>query len=538
MMTRLFTAVLLLCPVVAIAYEPTLKPLYDGKFAAGATAWVGEQTSSKRVQDGLRILDPSDKAGSARSYGLNWQADPKRGAWVEVRMKTVSCSDPWGVSVLTADGVHEEAVTFFPDRIELARSEVKVPFRTDDALHTYRIHIQGTDYKLWADGTLLIDARGKFTYPAVGGRNRIAFGAQASSAMGESIWQYVKYDSGRQTNVTEMQTQITKVEGLQITRGETKVIATGRYVSMFKFGEGDVVVDGMRSRDGGKTWSKSPGVSGQACRLKSGRILWLDFHTEPAQEKGWFTTKRYWSDDNGKTIQQDVARIYCPREVGGSGDNGKWYKGLFIDHAIIRLPDDSLLAACYGRFEEDTELQEGYPAEWNFRKYRSYVIRSTDDGETWEYYSTIASGPIGQEGCCEPDLLQLPSGDIIALMRTGGGRGRYTPLHECRSTDHGKTWSKPRPVADRGVFPNMCRMDNGVIVATYGRPGNWLMFSLDDGRTWVGHFCFAEQSGSCYNWVEEVRPDTILVTYDQSGVDADGNAFQKTLGTFFTVKRD
>ena len=331
--------------------------------------------------------------------------------------------------------------------------------------------------------------------------------------------------------------EIPEVEGLDIAAGDTQAICPGVYVSMFKFANGDIVVGGMRSEDGGRTWDKAPHVAGSACQLENGRILWLGFNAKRAEEAGWFTVPRFWSDDRGKTIQEGIARLHVPREVGGSGDNGKWYEGLFVDHAVIELPDGSLLCACYGRFAEDTQLQDDYPAEWNFRKYRSYVMRSADGGETWEYYSTIASGPIGQEGCCEADLLQLPDGDIIALMRTGGGRGKYTPLRQCRSTDEGKTWSAPQSVADRGVFPNACRMDSGVLVATYGRPGNWLMFSLDEGKTWVGHFCFQEQSGSCYNWVQQVAPDTVLVTYDQSGIAADGTPARVVLGTYFTVKR-
>jgi len=102
--------------------------------------------------------------------------------------------------------------------------------------------------------------------------------------------------------------------------------------------------------------------------------------------------------------------------------------------------------------------------------------------KTWEYLSTVAYDPnIGLESFCEADLLTLPGGEILCFMRTGGSGGKHTPLYLSRSGDDGKTWSTPQPIADRGVWPNACRLHNGVLVCTYGRPGNWLAFSLDEG---------------------------------------------------------
>jgi hypothetical protein len=80
-------------------------------------------------------------------------------------------------------------------------------------------------------------------------------------------------------------------------------------------------------------------------------------------------------------------------------------------------------------------------------------------------------------------------------------------------------------------------MKNGIIVCTYGRPGNWLCFSLDDGHTWAGHFCFFDGSTTSYNSVEEVSPDTLLVVYDRQVLDDTGNMAQAVVGTYFTVKR-
>ena len=80
-------------------------------------------------------------------------------------------------------------------------------------------------------------------------------------------------------------------------------------------------------------------------------------------------------------------------------------------------------------------------------------------------------------------------------------------------------------------------MKNGVLVCTYGRPGNWLAFSLDDGRTWRGHFCLHDGPTTSYNSVEEVAPDTLLVVYDGHRLDENGNLTQAVMGMRVTVKR-
>ena len=165
-------------------------------------------------------------------------------------------------------------------------------------------------------------------------------------------------------------------------------------------------------------------------------------------------------------------------------------------------------------------------------------MRSEDRGRTWAYWSTVAYNPdIGLESFCEADLLVLPSRDIMCFMRTGGSGGRYTPLYLCVSHDDGRTWGEPRPIADRGVWPNACRMASGVVVVTYGRPDNWLAFSLDNGRTWVGHTCFYRGATTSYNSVEEIEPGTLLVVYDRQSLLGDGSMGRGTVGTFVRVRR-
>jgi hypothetical protein len=212
-----------------------------------------------------------------------------------------------------------------------------------------------------------------------------------------------------------------------------------------------------------------------------------------------------------------------------------------MDHGIIGLRNGDLMAAMYGNYAGDTAKSEGY-GDPGFVKYRTIVVFSSDGGRTWDRPVTVGYGPgIGQEGLCEAGLARAATGDILCVMRSGGRPGiPPTPLYVSHSSDEGQTWSPPEPAADKGVWPNLCVLGNGVVVCTYGRPGNELVFSDDDGKTWKGAFAYAEGTWgttSSYNSVVPVAPDTVLVVYDRTTPDANGLDRRDVVGTFVTVKR-
>jgi len=329
------------------------------------------------------------------------------------------------------------------------------------------------------------------------------------------------------------------VPELDVYVGETlTIVDDAKYVSMFKFVDSSIVVGGKRSYDAGKMWLSSPSFHIGACQFPDGEVIQLGFHSKNTDRQGYFEIPLIRSTDNGQSTQTETAIMHIPEATGGTGDNGKPVEGPLADHAIVALRDGSILAGMYGWFSTDQVLVPTMPEEWQCFKYRTFVVRSQDRGRTWEYLSTVAYDPsVGLESFCEPDLLILPDGDILCFMRTGGSGGKYTPLYLNRSKDDGRTWSKPFPIADRGVWPNTCRMENGVIVCTYGRPGNWLTFSLDEGNTWMGHFCFHEGPTTSYNSVEEVEKDTLLVVYDRQALDDNGSMSWEVAGTYVTVKR-
>jgi len=117
---------------------------------------------------------------------------------------------------------------------------------------------------------------------------------------------------------------------------------------------------------------------------------------------------------------------------------------------------------------------------------------SEDFGHTFRYVSDInyQPDPFGDRlwdkryGYTEPDLTFLPDGNAMALMRTTDGHG-VGPMYAAYSSDDCATWSKPEIFDDLGVFPALLTLNNGVTLATYGRPGLYLRATADPaGRKW------------------------------------------------------
>ena len=184
-------------------------------------------------------------------------------------------------------------------------------------------------------------------------------------------------------------------------------------------------------------------------------------------EQGVYTTGLARSTDNGYTHQSETATLVdVPGLAKGEQGFGDHKIVGVVDHAVVRLEDGSLLAAMYGKFTTDV-------------KYRTFVVCSVDRGKTWSYLSTVAFDLTAgkehrMESFCEPDLLLLPSGEILCFMRTGGTyNSTFSPLYLSRSNDGGKSWSRADPIADRGVWPNACLLANGVIAIAHGRTPRW-----------------------------------------------------------------
>jgi hypothetical protein len=83
------------------------------------------------------------------------------------------------------------------------------------------------------------------------------------------------------------------------------------------------------------------------------------------------------------------------------------------------------------------------------------------------------------------------------------------------SEDNGHGWRYKR-MSLPGVMPTVVQLENEVLAATFGRPGNNLIFSLDGGRSWGHELTITppDIKSSGYLDVMEVSPNRLLVVYD------------------------
>lgn len=228
----------------------------------------------------------------------------------------------------------------------------------------------------------------------------------------------------------------------------------------------------VRSRDGGKSWSKpehwfesifKKGGIEAGCSLtclSSGRILlpYADgFYLRP-----------------GKNYDRH-ALLFCPvsDDDGRNWRNAKAeaYEGLeaFAFGTVVELPGGRLLMPLWGAYEKQGVWGCG-------------VLKSKDGGIAWSDYR-----PIAREHGDETPILRLPDGRLLALIR-GYTEDKTRPFHVSWSEDRGDTWSAPLKVNLFGTSPSLHLTPRGRLLAGHrstlegGRCH--ISSSVDGGRAW------------------------------------------------------
>lgn len=156
-------------------------------------------------------------------------------------------------------------------------------------------------------------------------------------------------------------------------------------------------------------------------------------------------------------------------------------------------------------------------------KAASWFLKSTDGGRNFKfasrvpYYYDRMKDPEGKlkYGYTEPDICFLDEKTGFALHRTTDGTG-ISPMYITWTKDGANTWSQPEWFDDRGVWPQTVLLDNGAIIAGYGREGLFIRPYVN-GK-WEDRIAIVEpsqyQTDTCsYCALTAIAPDTALIVY-------------------------
>jgi hypothetical protein len=517
----LLTSLLLVFPAASRAADDIRWLVaYDGK-ALPDSSWteIGK-VKAMLESEGLRLVDDGREFGG---YRAAWKAGGDDEIIVEARLKagTITGSQsrkpatslwPWRdgapVMVQVSDGRHQDGLVLFPAQAA-SFTDRFIPMDTTKAFHTYRLEIRGTDMKMFVDGEQKIEGQGAFWRPADSPEPFIQFGSSAPAATGDALWASVKLGVRKAVGAPAVDPvrltltgpwPITERKGVHETR--PYLYDMGRGLLLMSVAQGsDAMYEPyglLRSTDAGKTWAAIPGLDQldttplPCLRRPDGGILAVSRWTRTRPD-GTVAGKTVHLNADATRYEMIDNRIVLPQRYTNEAERDQ----IICERHIWNDEDGGATMVVWSR--KGVKLPDGRGATERF----SHLLRSTDEGRTWNYFSTV--GPGG-----EPAVVRLGSGEQTAVIRGD----RDSRMKQTFSHDGGKTWSVPVTLEVGKVLPDLALMSNGVLACSYGRPASCLMFSLDGGKTWPSHHVISDKVGFNYTSIRELSPGRLLYVHD------------------------
>ena len=134
----------------------------------------------------------------------------------------------------------------------------------------------------------------------------------------------------------------------------------------------------------------------------------------------------------------------------------------YTNAEMIQLQDGTLIYAWNAR-----------PKSGSGARYKIMLKYSYDGGRTWVNETDLfVAGTVPEDGCWEPAMLQLPTGEIqLFFANEYQVPVRFQNISMVRSSDNGLTWSTPEVIAYRAgsrdgmPVPVYLHDDKGIAVA-------------------------------------------------------------------------
>lgn len=279
----------------------------------------------------------------------------------------------------------------------------------------------------------------------------------------------------------------------------------------------------VTSSDGGNSWSKAPklmfahpfGGSQDPCMLKlhNGDILCTSYL--------WVQLGKNLLEEYKGRVVGDGNYTFAGGYLIRSTDDGKTWEGPFDPGSPLpvekrttmlgKMPLYNRGALCQTR---DGTIYWAVACDNPQGGFSVYLVESKDNGNTWQYRSTIADDP--KISFNETSIIQTRRGDLVAFMRSFD-----LDDHACiaRSTDGGKsfTWSD---MGFQGHPLNALELPDGRWLLTYGyrhEPYGIRARIMDpDCRNWSDEIVLRNDGGSTdlgYSWPVLIDDHHVLVVY-------------------------
>ena len=159
------------------------------------------------------------------------------------------------------------------------------------------------------------------------------------------------------------------------------------------------------------------------------------------------------------------------------------------------------------------------------------LYESFDNGEHWEYVSTVPHLPEGDIGVpYEPHIVELADGTLVGAIRIEKiepGKPKELTIYMTYSTDGGKTFTVPKPTGINGTPPHLLLLSDGRLLMSYGRReapcGSRARISEDGGVTFGDEFILSESPDYDIGYPSTVELDdgTLLTVHYQRYGDDD-----------------
>jgi sialidase-1 len=229
-----------------------------------------------------------------------------------------------------------------------------------------------------------------------------------------------------------------------------------------------------RSTDNGKSWLRPVVVldspiddrESGITTLRDGRILghfWSTFHTMESYAN--LPANSYGRD----VLDRWTATVVQPRYRNAETASGGW-SALSSDGGRTW----SHLVRGFDSVHGGIELLNGALLLASYRATRDSIVVHKADSATgpWRSVACLTSPRPDSLSFGEPDLLQLPSGRVIMMIRATAhpynDKDPRCVLWESYSDDNGKTWVKPFATPLWGFPPHLALLSDGRVLCTYG----------------------------------------------------------------------